>query len=72
MKHFWNFQDSTGGDAADLYIYGPIVSSASWWDDSIDAVQFSEDLKALGDKDVTVHINLRAAMSLPRTQSTIS
>lgn len=57
MKHFWNFQDSTGGDAADLYIYGPIVSSASWWDDSIDAVQFSEDLKALGDKDVTVHIN---------------
>lgn len=57
MKHFWNFQDSTGGDAADLYIYGPIVSSASWWDDSIDAVQFSEDLKALGGKDVTVHIN---------------
>lgn len=57
MKHFWNFQDSTGGDAADLYIYGPIVSRASWWDDSIDAVQFSEDLKALGDKDVTVHIN---------------
>ena len=57
MKHFWNFQDSTGGDAVDLYIYGPIVSSASWWDDSIDAVQFSEDLKALGDKDVTVHIN---------------
>lgn len=58
MKHFWNFQDSTnGGDAAELYIYGPIVSSASWWDDSIDAVQFSEDLKALGGKDVTVHIN---------------
>lgn len=57
MKHFWNFQDSTGGDAADLYIYGPIVSSASWWDDSIDAVQFSDDLKALGGKDVTVHIN---------------
>lgn len=57
MKHFWNFQDSAGGDAAELYIYGPIVSNASWWDDSIDAVQFSEDLKALGDKDVTVHIN---------------
>lgn len=57
MKHFWNFQDSAGGDAADLYIYGPIVSSSSWWDDSIDAVQFSEDLKALGGKDVTVHIN---------------
>jgi ATP-dependent protease ClpP protease subunit len=57
MKHFWNFQNSTGGDAADLYIYGPIVSSASWWDDSVDAVQFSEDLKALNGKDVTVHIN---------------
>lgn len=57
MKHFWNFQDSAGGDAADLYIYGPIVSRSSWWDDSIDAVQFSEDLKALGGKDVTVHIN---------------
>ncbi len=57
MKHFWNFQDSAGGDAADLYIYGPIVSSTSWWDDSIDAVQFSEDLKTLNGKDVTVHIN---------------
>ena len=58
MKHFWNFQDSTnGGDSAELYIYGPIVSNASWWDDSVDAVQFSDDLKALGGKDVTVHIN---------------
>ena len=40
-----------------MYIYGPIVSNASWWDDSVDAVQFSDDLKALGGKDVTVHIN---------------
>ena len=57
MKHFWNFQDSTNNGAAELYIYGPIVSNASWWDDSVDAVQFSDDLKALGGKDVTVHIN---------------
>lgn len=57
MKHFWNFQNSAGGDAANLYIYGPIVSSSAWWDDSVDAVQFSEDLKSLGGRDVTVHIN---------------
>lgn len=57
MKHFWNFQDSTNNGTAELYIYGPIVSNASWWDDSVDAVQFSDDLKALGGKDVTVHIN---------------
>ena len=57
MKHFWNFQDSTNNGTAELYIYGPIVSKASWWDDSVDAVQFSDDLKALGGKDVTVHIN---------------
>lgn len=57
MKYFWNFQNSVGGDAADLYIYGPIVSSSAWWDDSVDAAQFSEDLKSLGGKDVTVHIN---------------
>lgn len=57
MKHFWNFQNSTGSDTANLYIYGPIVSNASWWDDSVDAVQFSEELKDLNGKDVTVHVN---------------
>lgn len=57
MSVFWNFQNSAKTDSAELYIYGPIVSSAPMWSNSTDAVQFADELRAQGGKNITVHIN---------------
>ena len=56
-KSFWNFQDSADNERAELYIYGPIVSQSRWWDDTIDAKNFADDLQALQGRDITVRIN---------------
>ncbi|SHK45395.1 head maturation protease, ClpP-related [Megasphaera elsdenii] len=56
-KSFWNFQDSADSERAELYIYGPIVSQSRWWDDTIDAKNFADDLQALQGRDITVRIN---------------
>ncbi|WP_296813856.1 head maturation protease, ClpP-related [uncultured Megasphaera sp.] len=57
MRQFWDFQNSAENDSAELYIYGPIVSSAPMWSDSVDAARFSDALRSLDGRDVTVHIN---------------
>jgi ATP-dependent Clp protease protease subunit len=59
---FWNFNDS-GGDEAELYIYGPIINGDGWiyeyfGVEATDQVQFIRDLNALGTKKtIKVYIN---------------
>ena len=47
---FWNFVDS-GGDSAELQLFGTISSEEDWWsDDCVTYRNFINELKALGDK----------------------
>lgn len=50
MKKFWNFVD-TGGDSAELQLFGTISSEDDWWsDDCVTYRNFINDLNALGAK----------------------
>lgn len=51
---FWNVKDD--GEAAELLLYGEI-SDVSWYGDEVTPKAFADDLKALGGKDLTVHVN---------------
>ncbi|WP_051620978.1 head maturation protease, ClpP-related [Paenibacillus sp. UNC451MF] len=55
-KKFWNLNQMTK-NSAEITIYGDIGNS--WWNDSISAKQFSDDLKSLGDEveQITVRLN---------------
>lgn len=47
---FWNFVDS-GGDSAELQLFGTISSEEDWWsDDCVTYRNFINELKSLGDK----------------------
>lgn len=47
---FWNFVD-TGGDSAELQLFGTISSEEDWWsDDCVTYRNFINELKSLGDK----------------------
>jgi ATP-dependent Clp protease protease subunit len=50
------YRMSAKGDRGEIFLYGVIGSS--WFEESISAAQFKDDLKALGDvKNIDVHIN---------------
>lgn len=50
VNKFWNFID-TGGDSAELQLFGTIASEEDWWsDDCVTYRMFINDLKALGVK----------------------
>jgi len=55
-KKFWNLKQTTKNNA-EITIYGDI--GTSWWNESISAKQFSDDLKSLGDdlEHITVRLN---------------
>ena len=55
---FYNFKAQTSNSPAELYIYGDISSSQSWWGDEISPMSFKKELDALGDvSQINVHIN---------------
>lgn len=56
---FWKIQNqTTNSKVGELYLYGDISSTESWWYDEITPKAFKSDLKNLGDVgEIIVHIN---------------
>lgn len=56
MNKFWKIKNEADTDNAEMFIYGEIADT-TWWGDEVTPKQFADDLKALGDKDLTVRVN---------------
>ena len=56
VKKFWAIKNDKSA-MADIFIYGDIVSGEKWLDSDTTAKSFVDDLNALNNKPVTVHIN---------------
>lgn len=57
-KGFYEFKNATTKGEGELYLYGEIAGSNSWWSDSITPKKFKKDLADLGDISVlNVYIN---------------
>lgn len=56
MNKFWKIRNSVDDERAEIIIYGPI-GEMGWDETQVTAADFANDLKALGNKDVTIRIN---------------